>query len=183
MFDPFAKPKYSKAECEKLFGKGKGVGAVAQKTMMENPALYAAVKESAVAHGMLAAKEVYVPKPDPKILTAEEIRLRAKYTREEVVKIFKSGDTGSKENAATLFATDRPRYDEMFAAGAAWREWAAKTPTASVASPPIPEGHFRLSPEICAAANLPEGSTATAEQFGKLSEFMAKAKPKPEEKK
>jgi hypothetical protein len=182
MFDPFAKQPFSKTDCLKLFGPAKGTGALAAKTQRENPALYDAIRESAVAHGLLAPKEVYVPKPDPKVLTPEENRLRGKYSRDEIRLLFKSGDTGSKQNAATLYATDKAKYDEMYAAGVAWRELPPKAPAAPVPSRPVQDGHFLLSREICEAAGLPEGSTASAEQFGKLSEFMAKrAKPAPEE--
>jgi hypothetical protein len=124
MSGPFVVPKYSKAQCAKLFGP-KADGNAAQKLFRENPALYREVRDSAEQHGLIGAPprsaspvvrmvqdaQAKLDAAANRTLTVEEARACALFSADACREMFtRSGQAGASNNVAALKKSDPEKY-------------------------------------------------------------------------
>jgi|GEM_PF-6290356 len=176
-FNPFPQRQYPKSQTEALFGK-KSDAKLAQKTRIENPALYESIRKQAVADGLVSERPVPYSAwrmPSERKFSDAEIAARAKYSKAECQELFgKSGQAGGTNNAGNLFKNDPAKYQAMRTAAVSYNLIPESQPAPKIhADKPAtePEG-FVLSDAIADKINLPHGTRVTTEQFAKITTIL-----------
>ncbi|HEV2616378.1 MAG TPA: hypothetical protein VGU63_07190 [Candidatus Acidoferrales bacterium] len=171
-FNPFGNtPKHSRERVSRIFGKGSS-GKLAQETKMQNPALYAELRQAAVFYGLLCEVPMSplekLLRPKERVFSADEIRCRIRFSEAEVKALYgKGGNDLGAENLNDIAQKDPQRYEDLRCAARSYGFALSERQTQGTAKPhaAAEDNRFLLSDELALKANLPVGTRVTSSEL------------------
>jgi len=175
-YDPFAsKTTHTPEQIASLFGP-KANAPEAMKLMRLNPALYASMKKEAAVLKLIAAPQPwqdpdYRKKFEPKVYSADELRVRNIHSQAEVSALLNG--TAGKDTWASIAKEDPTRFEELRAAAVSYGLLDALPPKPTEVAPTRSPDRFPLSESYAKSFGLEPGTPVTESEFRAMVRVLA----------